>query len=202
LGYAFWLLDEYEIAKGCLATAKDRGSISSNGLILLLRIALHSDQRKQARAALTELLKKHSLTRSQLELLASKLGGLHEYSAALQVCQHLAVTHSESADAWYGIGYYQERLGCSPTICVQAFAKAAKLSGCVCSRVHLAKVLTQLGCWEDAYRWVRLIPVSRLSRPSWAHTVFQIALANHDSALAHAIQSTWFRSSQCLSECD
>jgi hypothetical protein len=202
LGYVYWLLDESEIARGCLATAKECGSISCNGPILLLRIALHSDQRRQARAALTELLEKHSLTRSQLELLASRLGGLQEYSPALQVCQHLAVTHPDSADAWYGIGYYQDRLGSSSTICVHAFAKAAKLSGCVCSRVHLAKILTQLGCWEDAYSWVRLIPLSRPSRPIWAHTVFQIAMANQDSALAHAIQSTWFRTSQCLSECD
>jgi tetratricopeptide (TPR) repeat protein len=200
LGYVYWLRNDIEHAENCLARALACGGVSCSGLVLHLRIALQEGKRKRARTVLAHLLENHELSRSQKELLASKLGGMHEYSAALQVCQHLALEHPESADAWYGIGFYQERLGCAPIICVKALRQAAKLSGCVCSKVHLAKVLAELELWDESHALVRFIPISQLSRACWAHTVFQIALANQDFALADAVRFMWFRNDQCLSE--
>ena len=191
LGIAFWVAGEQGLACETLTQARLLGSLNETAELILIHALVCLQQRRKASALLTEFLNRQNVSCDNLEQLASKFGKLGECSLALRICQHLVTDCPSNADAWYGIGFYQERIGVPPAHTVSAFRKAMLLSRSVCARVHLAKILAQLKDWREAYLLVHEIPIEAMRRLCWAHTVFQVALANQDYTLAEAIRRTW-----------
>jgi tetratricopeptide (TPR) repeat protein len=194
LGIALWVAGQHNASCEILLNVRRVEKLSETADLILIHAMVALQRRKQATRLLKEFLEREDLDRDHLEQLASKFGKLREYSMALCVCQHLVAMDATNADAWYGIGFYQERIGVPPTVTVSAFRKAMLLSRSVSSRIHLAKILAQLEQWREAYLLVREVPVPALRRLCWAHTVFQVALANQDYKLAETIRRSWLTS--------
>jgi hypothetical protein len=138
---------------------------------------------------LKEFLSREDLAEVHIASLASKLGKVGEFSLALQVCQYLVSRNAANPDAWYGIAFYQERLGCAPKMLLTPLRRAVLFSGSICARVHLARVLFSLEELPEAYVLVRFIPIEAIDRLCWAHTIFQIALAQQDFLLAEKVRT-------------
>ncbi len=192
LGIALWVQGRASEASRAFEHARGFGSLSDIAELILIHCRVQNQQRKEAGKLLTEFLRTRLVTREHLEQLASKFGKLGEYSLALKVCFHLVSKYPNSADAWYGIGFYQEKLGFPPDVVATPLGRAVLLSRCICAKIHLAKVVALCGRWQEAYKLVREIPVEMLQRTWWAQVVLQIALTNNDIRFAESIRKTHF----------
>ncbi len=188
LGIALWLWNRVPEAIKSFEAALELAAMQPATELIYIQCLASVGRRRFASNALRHLLKQLDISESSLESLASKLGRVGEYYLALQVCQHLVIKNPASPDAWYGIAFYQERLGCAPQSLLTPLRRAVLFSGSICARVHLARVLFQLEELPEAYVLVRFIPVDAIDRLCWANTIFQIAMAQQDYLLAERVR--------------
>ncbi|XZE20822.1 hypothetical protein SH449x_000710 [Pirellulaceae bacterium SH449] len=197
LGIALWLWKRAPEAIVSIVKARCLGTVKPTTDLIYIQCLASVGQRRTASRVLKEFLRQQDISEDHLESLASKLGKVQEFALALQVCQYLVNKNAANPDAWYGIAFYQERLGCAPQMLLTPLRRAVLFSGSICARVHLARVLFSLEELPEAYVLVRFIPIEAIDRLCWAHTIFQIALAQQDFLLAEKVRAQLAKLYEC-----
>lgn len=174
LSFALWCQGCFVRTLEVLRSAESMGQLSPYAQLIYVHCLALRGFRRDALSRLKLFLSKTVLDEAELSPIARKFGELSEWRLALEVCLHLARHYPESASAWYGIGFYQEKLGMPPEATNAAFRNALLLSDCLCSRLRYAKNLSELERIEEAYVLIRSIDCCRLVKPWQREVVGQI----------------------------
>jgi Flp pilus assembly protein TadD len=101
-----------------------------------------------------------------LAAIATHLGAMERYEAALHVCRRITVLNPGHHAAFFGIAYYLSRLGCSPLALVGPLAMALDLAPRVLHyRVNLALAWSDAGLREQAYDLLKSVSLEAISCP-------------------------------------
>lgn len=192
LGIAYWVSGDCHSAFQTFEETRQMGELSDIGELIFIHTQVTYGKRRRARQVLVDFLLKRNVAKEHLERLASKFGKLGEFSLALTVCQFLVSRYPHNADAWYGIGFYQERLGVSNHLLVKPFRMAATLSQSIGAKVHLAKLLCDVDRIDEAHLIISKIPLAHFRRRWWVSTAKQIAELVGDAQLLKQLSSIEF----------
>ncbi len=172
---ALWDQERYGEVRRVLQQAQSLGLLSPYALLVLVHSSAALGHRKVALEQMRDFLSSEQSSRKDLATIARSFGELSEYRLALEVCFHLAKAYPNAASAWYGIGFYQDKLGLPAEATNDAFRKAILLSDCLCTRLRYAKNLSELGRSAEAYTIVRHIDFCSCCKGWQREVIYEIA---------------------------
>jgi hypothetical protein len=110
-----------------------------------------------------------------LPRLATGLGRIEEYRAALRVCRTLACRDPRHHAAFFGMAYYLSRLGYPQRSCLARLRQAFRLApDMVLYRINLACVYADLGRLRAAHGLIRDLDPLTIPCPCWLRRLVRI----------------------------
>lgn len=155
-GFLRHRLGDFPGARGSLESAARLAPLEPLSRCILAECYARTDSAQRAADLYRELADDAHCPTTLLPDVASGLGGLGEYEAALATCRELIRREPGHHQAYFGVAFYLRRLGASPYAILPDVIRAHELAPEVpLYRITLAVLFDTIGWREDAYDLLR-----------------------------------------------
>lgn len=142
---------------------------------------LRDDQRELGVLLLRRLAVREQTPTWLLPVIASNLGGLGEYPAALAACRRILRRDATRHDAHFGVGFYYRKLGLSAARCLEAFLRAHALAPRVgLYRIVTASLLEDEGETDEAWELLRGVDINEVRCPAALRRMMHLFASKRD----------------------
>ena len=187
-GIASWALGAVVRARADLETAGTLAPLCPMAWLALADCYVGLRQHDAARGIYRMLADHAAFPTSLLPRLATGLGRIEEYRAALKVCRTLACREPRHHAAFFGMAYYLSRLGYPQRSVLARLRQAFRLApDMLLYRVNLACVYADLGRIRAAHGLIRDLNPLAIPCPCWLRRLVRI----FDLAQDHAHGETF-----------
>jgi len=173
-GTACWNLKDFDGALEALEEATALVPLHPLAQLALAACYVRKDKQDLA-CVIYEHLGEIVASTEMLSAIATRLGAMGRYEAALRVCCKIKDLDPSHHQAFFGVAYYLSRLGNPPEALIPSLAMAMDLAPHIQHyRINLAFALSQSGRHDEAHELVKAVPLEAVSCPCWLRRMQQI----------------------------
>lgn len=191
-GLSCYELEAFDEALDALERATCLGVLAPHTQLALAELYTRRGLTMASEAIYVFLAEESRCPINLLSPVASGLGRCGRFAEALSVCQRLITVRPEHHAAWFGIGYYQLKLGATPADAIPAVAMAQRLAPDSLSyRLSLVSLFAESKGYTAAYELLRVVSAEKIRCPMMVNRCIQVFAHVGDAANVREYER-WF----------